>query len=98
MKHVEGAVCYEEKMESSSKHQKDGGSRQEWKQKGTMRCYNCRGNHRARDCKSSGYSGKNLNYTSHANAKPKTEGEGINNRMSNRGVEANSRGNKSRYS
>jgi len=98
MKHVEGAVCYEGKMESSSKHQKDGGNRQEGKSKGTMRCYNCRGNHRARDCKSFGYSGKNLNYISPVKAKQKTEGEGISNRMNNRGVDANSRGNKSRYS
>jgi hypothetical protein len=60
-----------------------------------MRCYNCRGNHRARDCKRFGYSGKNLNYISPVNAKQKTEGEGVSNRMNNRGVDANFRGNKS---
>ena len=98
MKHVEGAVCYEEKMDTSNKHQKDGGNRHEGKSKGTMRCYNCRGNHRARDCKSFGYSGKNINYISPNNAKPKTENEGGSNRVNNRGTDANSRGNKSRYS
>ena len=67
VKHVECAVCYEEKMDSSSRNNKDGGNRQEWKSNGTVRCFKCRRNHRARDCRSFGYTGKNSNYISPVN-------------------------------
>ena len=82
-KHVECAVCYEEKMDSPSRNNQNGGTRQEWKSNGTVRCFKCRGIHRARDCRSFGNPGKNSNYISPVNARPKTGGDEINNRTTN---------------
>jgi hypothetical protein len=96
-KHVERASCYEEKMSSTSRSNKDGVNRQEWKSGGQLRCFKCRGNHRARDCGESGYKGKYSSYISPVNSRPTNQGEGINNRSVNKNSETNNRGNKSRY-
>ena len=97
VKHVERVACYEEKMNATSRSNKDGVNRSEWKTGGQLRCFKCRGNHRARDFGESGYKGRYSNYISPVNTRPKNHGEGINNRTPNRNSEANNRGTKSKY-
>ena len=97
VKHVERAAYYEEKMNETSRSNKDGENRPGRKSGGQLRCFKCRGNHRAKDCGESGYKGRYSSYISPVNARPKYHGERINNREPNRNSEMNNRGTKSKY-
>ena len=81
VRHITTSACYEEKTETTSRGFKD---RQDWKPNGKLRCFKCRGNHRARDCRSSGSTSRYSSYVSPVSARPNTSNGNANNRATNR--------------
>ena len=76
IRHVEAADCYSGKMVEASKYGKNGDNRGNRNFSSKLRCYNCRGNHRAKDCKSSGRTSRYSGYVSPLAARPSGKNQG----------------------